>query len=193
MRDGFILVLLVIFLSLSLVAQDQSCAAITKAGRQASREFLRQQSTIRSSSCITPVIKRLGETCDVKAIPLLTGYLDYLQPGTGPLPGGGAAERPHYPAVDALFQIGTPATGDLLKAIQTGSSPTIQRNAFLAYLFVYRDDLASGIRILRDQAALSKTEDVRRRLNEDRRTLIEACKARGGSEAEACAKISGAN
>jgi hypothetical protein len=56
----------------------------------------------------------------------------------------------------------------------------------LAYLFVYRDDLASGIRRLRREQLTDGKADDRRRLHEALQMLINACSGRSEKEANDC-------
>jgi hypothetical protein len=155
------------------------------------REFLQEQQSSRQSPCLTEAIKQLGQLRDVHAIRLLIGYLDYVEPGTGPLLNGGATIRPRYPAVDALFRIGKPATVELLSAIQAGKSPQIVTNAVRAYEDVYRDDLWDGVRGLKTAEILAKTDDERRRLNDARQELMRACNARDEKESQECQNAAG--
>src|SRR5580692_406182 len=187
MRVRLLSLVLMIATGLGSGAQETPCAMLKTKDTQLLRGFLQEQQSLRQSPCLPSVIKQLGQLHDVEAIHLLVGYLDYMDPKTAPLPNGGATVWPSYPAVSALFQIGKPATIELLSAIQTGGSPPkIRENAVDAYASIYRDDLPSGIRALKTAELLAKTEDERRRLSEARQKLIAYCNARGEKEAEAC-------
>jgi hypothetical protein len=185
------LIILSLAVCLPSAAQDNSCAVLRKAGSTGARKFLEQQSVIRRSTCITSMIKRLGDCHDVKAVHVLVDYLDYLDPATAPRQGGESDLRPDYPAINALFQIGKPATPELIAEIRHGASPLLRRNATLAFLFVYRDDLASGIRLLKKEERTATTTDDRQRLNQSLEKLFEACAARLGKEAQECKKAAG--
>jgi len=141
---------------------------------------------LRQAPCLSSVIKQLGKLHDEEAIHLLIGYLDYMDPKTAPLPNGGATVRPSYPAVSALFQIGKPATIELLSAMQVAEPQEVRRNAVRAYADIYRDDLSAGIRALKAAEPLAKTEDERRRLSDALHKLVDECNARGEKEARAC-------
>lgn len=167
-------------------AQETSCETLKTQDKKILRSFLEEQQSSRKSPCLPVVIKQSGQLHDAEAVHLLVGYLDYMDPKTAPLPNGGATVWPSYPAVDALFQIGKPATIELLSAIQVAESPKILKNAVRAYADIYRDDLSSGIRALKTAELLSKTDDERRRLNKARQELVDECNARGEKEAEAC-------
>jgi hypothetical protein len=112
--------------------------------------------------------------------------LDYVDPATLPGPDGGADVRPSYPAVSALFQIGESATGRLLATIQTSESQKTRENAAKAYMYIYRDDLAKGIRLLRKEQLRSKDSSSRRKLSDALRMLVNACEGRTKQEAQAC-------
>jgi hypothetical protein len=169
----------------------EPCVALLNQHNDLLVRFLDEQVTARRSPCISSVIKRLGEAKDEKAITVLIRYLDYVDPATGPQPGGGADVRPHYPAVTALFQIGTPSAPQLLSAIEEGGSSKLQENATLAYMFVYRDDLASGIRLLKKEELTSQTADHLRRLKGALQMLINDCKGRSEKESEECKNAEG--
>ena len=186
MKPSLLLLVLMLATCVGSRAQEASCEPLKTKDTQVLRDFLQQQQSSRQSPCLTSVIKHLGQLRDVEAIHLLVSYLDYLEPKTGLLPNGGATIRPRYPAVDALFQIGKPATIELLSAIQAGDSPKIRENAVKAYEYVYRDDLSSGIRGLKTATRLAKTDDERRRLNEALQKLLDACNAGDETGAQAC-------
>jgi HEAT repeat protein len=184
MRNAWVL-FITLLVSVGLRAEN-SCGALVAKDSEGLRTFLQEEVGLRQSPCLTSAIKQLGERQDVAAVRLLISYLDYLDPSTAPLPGGGMTVRPDYPAVSALFQIGKPATVDLLSAIQEVKSPRAVENAIQAYEYIYRDDLASGIRGLQTAELLAKTDNQRRRLLEARQKLIEACNSGDEEEAQKC-------
>lgn len=186
MRVSLLSLVLMSTTCVALHAQESPCAMLKTKDTAVLRAFLQEQQSLRQSPCLTVVIKQLGQLRDVEAIHLLVGYLDYLEPKTGLLPNGGATVRPRYPAVSALFQVGKPATIELLSAIQSGGSPKIRENAVRAYADVYRDDLWSGIRGLKTAELLAKADDERRRLEEARRKLMDECDAGDEKQVEAC-------
>jgi hypothetical protein len=186
MRVSSLFLMVLATTCVGLRAQDVPCAALITKDTSVLRAFLEKQQSTRQSPCLPSVIKQLGQLRDAEAIHLLVRYLDYLDPKTAPLPGGGADVRPSYPAVSALFQIGKPATIELLSAIQSGGSSEFCKNAVRAYADVYRDDLSSGIRALKTAELLAKTDDESGRLNEARQELIDECDARDEKQAEAC-------
>jgi hypothetical protein len=185
MRPSLIFLALTIMACLPLAAQDQSCSAVMSTSAS-SIKFLEEQLDTRKSPCISSVIKQLGRAHDVNAVHVLVSYLDFVDPATLPSPDGFAVIRPDYPAGGALFQIGKPATRELLSAIQASESSTIRENAAKTYMFVYRDDLASGIRLLRRKELIAKSADARRRLTDALRMLMDACDSRNEQEAQPC-------
>lgn len=185
MKTLFVLLLLLLPRFTNATTKDPACASLLPRGNSFLRTFLLEQNATRTSKCISAVIKSLGESRDTKAIHLLGQYLDYMDPETAPGPTGGADRRPEYPAINALFQIGKPAARELLAKIQSPNSQKTERNATLTYLFVYRDDLAEGIRNLKQQENVS--QDPRRtRLAEAEKVLLDACKARGKPAEQEC-------
>ncbi len=185
MKASLVLLVLTLLMSGHVVAEGQPCAAIA-ATVTSSIMFLEEQRVTRQSPCISAVIKQVGQSRDVSAAHVLVRYLDFVDPATAPSPDGSAFTRPDYPAVDALFQIGKPATRELVSAIQAGESSKIRENAANTYMFVYRDDLASGIRLLKKEELLVQSADARSRLRDAVQMLVDACNGRGGKEAEQC-------
>jgi hypothetical protein len=116
-------VLLLLFLALVgyAEAQDHSCDAIIAEGTSTTLNFLREQTTSRSSPCIAAVIYALGKVHSKAAIPVLLQYLDYVDPATGSGPRGGGDTPPRYPAVTALFELGTVSSAGLLQTIQSSN------------------------------------------------------------------------
>jgi hypothetical protein len=149
-----------------LRAQAQPCSQIISTSAD-SIAFLQEQKERRQSPCITSVIKQLGQNRDVNAIPVLVSYLDFVDPSSD--------VRPVYPSIEALFQIAEPAVNDLMSAIQDSESSIIRQNAAKTYMFVYRDDLASGIRQLKREESIAKSADALRRLSKARKMLVDTC------------------
>jgi hypothetical protein len=166
-------------------AQDESCSAVLSTSAS-SLTFLGEQKDTRESPCVSAAIKRLGQARDVNAIHVLVSYLDFVDPGTSPRPDGFSDVRPVYPAVGALFLIGKSSTRELLATIQRGDSPIIRQNATKAYQAVYRDDLASGIRLLRNEELAANLPDGQRRFQKVQKMLIDDCRGRGEEERQAC-------
>ena len=183
MRTGLFFL---IFMTWAASPAQETCAGLVDKGPDFPREFLRHQVATRSSHCISSAIKQLGNRRDAQAVDILVRYLDYVDPATLPGPGGGADVRPSYPAVTALFQIGESATGGLLATIQTSESQKIRENAAKAYMFIYRDDLAKGIRLLRKEELRSKDSSNRQRLSNALRMLVNECDGRAKKEAQEC-------
>lgn len=186
LRPGLLLLALNIACVIGLHPQDNPCETFKTDDARTLRDFLQEQQGIRTSPCLPMVIKRLGQLRDVDAVPILIAYMDYMDPKTGPLPGGGATERPSYPAGGALFQIGKPAALQLLSAIQGEASPQFHKNAVDTYSAIFRDDLSEGIRALKTAELLAKTEDERHRLNDARQVLMNQCSHRDEQQSQAC-------
>ena len=168
-----------------LLAQTEPCSDVMGTSLN-SITFLEEQKDTRRSPCISDVIKQLGQSRDVSAVHALVGYLDFVDPATRPKPNGFSDVRPVYPAVAALFRIGKAATRELLETIQQGKSPLVRQNAAKAYQSIYRDDLASGIRLARNEALAAASVEGQRRLQKTLETLASDCRGRSEEEAQAC-------
>jgi hypothetical protein len=192
MRLSLLVLGFTIMAYLPLTAQEQSCSAVISTP-SASITFLEQQKGARQSPCISSVIKRLGQNRDVHAVHLLVSYLDFVDPSTARSPGATANVRPAYPAIEALFQIGQPAASELMSAIGASESAIIRQNAAKAYLSVYRDDLASGVRQLQKEGLITKSAEARHRLSEAQTLLIGDCSKRTEPEAQSCRDAAGKN
>jgi hypothetical protein len=166
-------------------AQDESCSAVMSTSAN-SITFLEEQKETRQSSCISSVITHLGRVHDVDAVHVLASYLDFVDPATSPRSGGFADVRPEYPAVGALFQIGKAATRELLSDIEGSGSPKVRLNAAKAYQAIYRDDLASGIRLIRSEELAANSTNAQSSLRRVLRMLIEDCTQRSEQESQAC-------
>jgi len=190
MKRKILVAFLAILTCTCSVAQGQSCRGfLAKLDSNHCRTVLEEEISVRNSPCITEVIKRLGQLRDIYSIPLLVRYLDYMDPATAPRADGGADVRPRYPAVTALFLVGKPATRELLEAIQDGETEKLRENAVNAYLFVYRDDLASAIRLLKKQHASARSAEGRSRLSNALQKLIDDCNGRAEQEKQACERV----
>lgn len=170
-----------------VMSQDRNCSGFMGTPA-ASISFLREQVDVRDSPCITTVIEKLGKAEAMPAVEVLIRYLDFVDPTTAPRPDGFADKRPAYPAVDALFLIGKPATADLLSAIQNSELPLIRRNAVKAYEAIYRDNLALGLHILKTSEQAASSAERGNRLRQAREILADDCAHRREEEALMCQK-----
>jgi hypothetical protein len=182
-RNLFLLVFVMV--GQLLLAQNETCSDVMSTSLS-SITFLEEQKAARQSPCISEVIKQLAKSRDVGAVHVLVGYLDFVDPATRPRPDGFSDVRPVYPAVAALFRIGKPATSDLLEAIQQGKTPIVRQNAVKTYQSIYRDDLASGIRLLRNEKLATGSAEGEHRLQKTLEVLAEDCRGRTEEEAQAC-------
>jgi len=180
------MVLIMVVSELSLQAQDETCGRLLDSGTAFALRFLREQNAARTSPCISEVIMTLGRARIKSAVPELVLYLDYKDPKTGAGPDGGGTTMPIYPAAEALFDIGKPATQEVMQAIEAAGSMVARRNAITAFHNIYRDDLVDGIRLLRKQAESCTTTSGRNGLATGISRLLEDCLSRGGQGAAAC-------
>lgn len=187
MRCHLPAVWVVLVLCSQLSSQPSSCDVLKANSLGAIRQLLQEQDNTRSAPCISAAIDRLGSAHDVKAIPVLALYLDYLDPRTGPT--GASGERPRYPAVTALFQIGIPATKEVVAMIKNGKTPITRHNAALAYLFIYRDNLAAGLKGLKNEQLKSTVAQDRTRIGDALGLLSDACTGRSDAEAQECKRV----
>ena len=185
MKSSLVLLIFTLVGYLPLAAQDELCADVTSTPLNSIR-LLEEQKDTRQSPCISEIINQLGKSREIRAVNVLVGYLDFVDPATRPKPNGFSDRRPVYPAVDALFQIGKVAAGALLEVIAGGKSPIRRHNATAAYQAIFRDDLAAGIRLVRNEASESPSPEARRRLREMMETLADDCRGRSEEEARAC-------
>jgi hypothetical protein len=168
-------------------AQSRSCSSLLKRDENSRRTFLVSQQSKKQSPCITRVIDSLRTASDPETIMVLLHYLDYMDPATARIPGIGYSRRPDFPAVNTLFAIGKPAVPGLLSTIENSSTPLAERNASLTFSYIYRDDLAAGIRRLKQEQAIA-TPVGRSRLAAVIQMLADFCGRRTRDEALNCKK-----
>jgi hypothetical protein len=181
-----LLILMWLLMPYNTATGTQTCGELSNKDKASLREFLTSQVANRVSPCLSSAIQSLGNSRDAESVDILIKYLDYIDPSTLPGPNGGANSRPQYPAVSALFQIGKDATPSLLTAIKTEDSESIRRNAINVYLFIYRDELATGIQLLRREVRSTKASKDKFRLSSALRVLNDACAGRTKEEWEKC-------
>jgi len=58
-------------------------------------------------------------------------------------------------------------------------------------MFVYRDDLATGVLLLKKEELVAKSADARRRLDGALRMLLDDCNGRSEKEVEQCKGAAG--
>lgn len=124
---------------------------------------------------VIAAIKRLGELKAELAVDDLVSVLTFSQtsaPETATGSGVGIVDGTHldtlgehYPAIDALFEIGKPALPALTTAIATSDSKSlIAKNAAYAVMLIFRDNPRDGVSYLNDQASKSRSKVVAARL-----------------------------
>jgi hypothetical protein len=101
----------------------------------------------------------LGASRHVAAAPVLASYLDFERPGFQRREGAVAVVRipwvgDQFPAAEALFLLGKPASESLVGVIaDDASSDLLRANALVVLTAVYREDIASAVERLRDAAS----------------------------------------
>jgi hypothetical protein len=181
------LLLLALVFCCELHGQDRKCQGFL-ATAATEKDFLLREQGHRASSCITDVIRSLATKKDIESPPILARYLDYADPRTVSPSKHGADQRPRYPAVDALYHLGSIAVPDLLRVIEQSQSLVIRQNATLAYLAIYadQDDIGEGLHKLHQREEASADPQARMQLHAAMELLLRTCESADHSKEQRC-------
>jgi len=147
-----------LYVSLMCSSAAQECATLQHANPATLVSYLDNiQPNEQNADCITVAIKKLTAERSESAIPALTKLLDFRRPLTESEKGG-FFRRPMireelYPAAGALEEIGKKALPAVLDVIKASSSAIARENGVVVWMEVYKDDAATGVALLRQEAA----------------------------------------
>jgi hypothetical protein len=139
-------------------------------------QFLEAQARTADPECVTLAIRRLGEFRSPLGIAVLVDLLDFRRPDSD-------AEKLHvfdahdkFPAVSALFGVGSPAIPDLLTKLKTRkASPTERKNGIRAMMFIHRESPPEAIRVLKEAANAATDPQEASQLESAARDAVAFC------------------
>jgi hypothetical protein len=130
------------------------------------------------TECVALAITRLGQEAYVPSADVLTLYLDFsvAKPKFVPLDFDRLPWMEEYPAAHALYAIGLPAAGSLVRAIgRANSSDLLRTNAEEVLLAIHREDPGGAVRALRQSSKSSSDPVASSRLFESATKLSRKC------------------
>lgn len=167
-------------MQMSSDSQSESRKAEIQRLRQIIRDEQIQQ---QDPEQVDKAMRRLGELKAVEAIDDLIALLAFKYPKGSRTVGSHYGDG--YGAKSALYQIGKPALPVLVRALADNDINSIEfKNARLAVMNIFRDDLPAGSQYLREQARQASSSVAEARLwaaaqwIDDFRNQSEAMKAR---------------
>ena len=139
----------------------------------------KQNLTILAAGCkqdpetLALAIRWLGNHRISAAVPGLIKCLDFRIPDPPPRPQGTVIKAPdrlleredEYPAIDALYEIGSPALAPVERIIADNEPDSIvSQNAMEVFQLLFREDLRKGVNFLRVAASESASPTAKERL-----------------------------
>ncbi|HLH09411.1 MAG TPA: hypothetical protein VKW78_19390 [Terriglobales bacterium] len=152
-------------LAIGTQALSQNCERLQQATLDELVTYLQSSEGDPSNAeCVTFAIYRLGDTRYSPAIPELVTLLGFRRPlDEHEKLGYHIRMRDYYPAVDALQQIGEPASSAVLHAITEDSTPQVARkNAVIVWMGIHRNEPEKAVLALkraRDGATEQSTKE----------------------------------
>src|SRR5690242_9727827 len=125
------------------------CHELREAKTQRLLAYLEASRGDLNPACVVHAIKQLGTQRYAPAAYVLATYLDFRMPGTED-----GKQKPHmeripwlgekYPAADALFEIGKPASSSLVRVIGETSISLLRDNALEVLLAIHSENMADA-------------------------------------------------
>ena len=131
------------------------CRELSGAKAQQALAYLETSRQELNSACIVHAIRQLGNQHYTPAAYVLATYLDFRMPGTE---NKDSEHKLHieripwlgekYPAADALFEIGKPASPSLVRVIGETSISLLRDNALEVLLAIHSEDMPDAVMML---------------------------------------------
>lgn len=127
-------------------------------------------------TCVTAAVLRLGAFRYTDGVELLLKYMDFVRPTSRKEKIGVADYHDHYPAVEALSEIGIAAVPAIVKYLQEGTPSTIaEGNAYRLLRFAFSEDPPKAVTTLLDAEKRAPSEAERERLRAAAVAMVNAC------------------
>ena len=157
--------LLVVTLLLAQLVAATECAEVQNSNSAQLIAFLKESGGSSESGCVAQAIVRLGAWRDPAGTAVLISFLAFQRPATELEEGGLVDLHDRYPAVPALFSIGSEAVPALVNAIASGQlNDLATRNAIRAVSLIYRDTPPDSIKVFQKAGKSSNDPASRKRL-----------------------------
>ena len=135
------------------------------------------------SECVTSAMIQLGLLKSSPAVRVLTGYLDYEWPALA-APGDSSGQDPdhpllyrrqRFPAVTALYLIGSPSLREILRLLEGGAaSPVARAKAVETVMLFYAEYAPQGIPVIKSFAA-GKGQGSAKHLHDAGSAAVQLC------------------
>lgn len=168
LAESVVMVVLVGCFFVRLSATAQVCQRFEHLSMEEMTSEL-QRGDRSDGDCIAFLLKQLGEARYKHASYPIAAYLDFEWPKKKPdetlLPGRLRGLRGHYPAVGALYDIGTDAVPDMIRFLSGANvTPLAHKNDIATLLMIYREDQAQAVEALMKASHRVSSPEVAGRL-----------------------------
>jgi hypothetical protein len=165
------------------MADAATCQELEQSTAPRQIHYLQQNRSGLRTECVQFAIARLGQPAYlpaadvlVSAADVLVSYLDFRVAKPIPYVVDHIEWMEEFPAAHALFEIGLPATGSLVRAIGSiKSSELLATNAEKVLLIIYRGDQAGAVLALRQSSRSAPDAVTASRLFESAIRLSRKC------------------
>jgi len=156
-----------------LLAAD--CAKVQNANAPQLIAFLNNAKNAEPD-CVREALSRLGDLREASGTSVLITFLAFQRPMSIKENAGLGDLHDRYPAVPALFSIGTNAIPKLVDAIASRGLKELEtRNAIRATSLIYRDTPLDAIRVFQKAVVASTDADTKRRLEQAAQAAADLC------------------
>jgi hypothetical protein len=159
-----------------------SCAELEGAKAEVHLEYLQRDRSALKPDCIFYAMDQIGLKHYAPAVKTLIKYLDYRVPEDPSKAGLPVIMRiptlgSLYPAIPALFEIGKPATLDLVGSIADPDTPDVARsNGIEALFLIHREDVSEAVALLNRAGRESADRLASQRLMDAARRMADKCR-----------------
>jgi hypothetical protein len=183
--------LLTVMFLLSMRSIAQECEALKTSSVAKIIDYLQHAADDSTgAACVQVALHRMGALPQEQAIPLLTTYLGYKRPlSEGERHGffmHGSAPDVLYPAIQALYSIGSPAEIGLVSflARYKDNAGPASKNAVYTLLLIHHGDAVSVVQELHKASVSSTSDEARDRLQAAAGEASKWCDERARSTCE---------
>jgi hypothetical protein len=163
------------------LAAAPNCPRLVSAEPAALVSYLNGPEASQTPACTEYAIRQIGDKGYAPAVDTLVRRLGFRrEPGPGERGEGGAVlEYMHewYPATIALFQIGKPALPALLDVLAAETSAVVREKALQTVMDICREDIVSGVKLIRDAAAARQDKAAQARLLDAAKKSVTLCRS----------------
>lgn len=148
-------------------------------------QFLQTQARTADPECVTRAIRRLGEFRSSSGAAVLVDLLDVRRPDSEAEKISLFDMHDRFPAIPALFAVGSSSVPALLEKLKSGkASQTARSNGIRVIVLINRDSPPEAVKILKRAASNAKNSEEAEQLESCARDAVAFCAEKWRAQCE---------